>query len=244
MQRSEGVRAPVRNITTSSVCGLALGAIATFSSLPADAHEPSGSNWNGAYVGLTLGGAWGDAGFAVPSNPPGSVDLDAVAVGGFHAGLKRQWGNFVGGIETSFLFGDLGGTIICPNNTFTCSTDVNWIWMIGPKLGIARNNLHVYGTGGYALGRMTTTVVEIATGDIDERGHGLNSGWYLGGGVEWAFASSMVFGIEYKRIELGDDRHFSPTGVFAASRVVDGSIDTVQARLTFKLGEPHRSSAK
>jgi hypothetical protein len=54
----------------------------------------------------------------------------------------------------------------------------------------------------------------------------------------------MVLGVEYKRIELGDDRHYSPTGVFAASREVDATIDTVQARLTFKLGEPHRPSAK
>lgn len=163
------------DIKTSSVCGLALGAMAALACLPAAAHEPAAATWSGAYVGLMVGGGWGDAGFAVPNEVPGRVDLNA-AIGGFHAGLQRQWGQLVGGIETSFMFGGLGGTTICPNDDYTCSVDVNWVWTIGPKLGVARNNLQVYATGGYALARATTRVVEIATGAIEERGHGHNSG--------------------------------------------------------------------
>jgi opacity protein-like surface antigen len=231
----------VGTFATSAKCGLALGAIAALTCLSvasrAAAHEPASAAWSGVYIGASIGGAWGDAGFAVPDKAPGRMDLDSVLAGGFHIGVQRQWGHIVGGIETSVLFGDFSGATSCPNDDFSCSVDVNWIWMIGPRLGIAMNTLHFYATGGYALGNSSTRVVEIATSATEERGHGHNSGWYVGGGVEWSLGRAMVLAVEYRRIELDDDRHFSPTGVFAASREVDATIDTIQARLSFKLGD-------
>ena len=114
-----------------------------------------GYNWSGLYFGGGLGAAWGDSSFVftngnpVASNP---IDFDSAFAGGVHLGLQHQWGNFVLGIETSVLITDLSGTATCPNPAFSCSSELDWVWMIGPRLGFAANNWLFYGTGGYALG--------------------------------------------------------------------------------------------
>lgn len=197
------------------------------------------SIWSGVYIGGSLGGARGEAGFVVASGltvNPNPMDLDGALAGGFHLGIQRQWGRTVAGIETSVLFGDFSGTSLCPNDEDFCSVDGSRIWMIGPRLGFAASNLHFYATGGYALGRLTSKAVDDATGALLDSGHARHDGWYLGGGVEWSFRPNVILGAEYRRIELGADTHSSSAGIAAAAREIDATIDTVQARLTFKMG--------
>jgi opacity protein-like surface antigen len=67
-------------------------------------------------------------------------------------------------------------------------------------------------------------------------GDGRHDGWYFGGGVEWAVAPSLTLGIEYRRIELSDDVHLSSLAP-AGNRAIDASMDTIQARLSLKLGQ-------
>lgn len=221
-------------------CGVALGAIAAFSCLTVagqvTAQEPAGTRWSGVYIGASIGGGRGDASFAVPNEAPGLMDFDGL-VGGLHLGWQRQWGHVVGGLETSLLFGDFGGAADCPNVSYSCSVDVERIWMIGPRLGVATDRLHFYGTGGFARGLASSKVTEYSSGNTQEHGQGSNAGWYWGGGVEFVIATHMVLGVEYRHIEFDGDRHFSPTGIQAASREVDATVDTIQARLTFKIGE-------
>lgn len=255
MQRSDrGPESPVGTITIPRQ-GFALGAIALLaclplgsaaadgrSSAPSKTYADSNVSWSGVYAGAGLGVALGDAGwryrsgFAPESNP---LDLDRTLDGGFHLGIQRQWGTVVAELETSVLFGDLGGNSRCtpPASPFTCSVDVNWIWMIGPRLGLAAHNLHLYATGGYALGDMDTKSITTATGALFESGAGRHTGWYLGGGLEWSLGKTVVLGVEYRRIELDDAWHRSSDPSPLADRSVDATIDTVQARLTFKLGE-------
>jgi outer membrane immunogenic protein len=56
-------------------------------------------------------------------------------VGGVHLGIQHQWGNFVLGVETSALITDFNGTSLCPNPAFACSTEIDWIWVVGPRVG-------------------------------------------------------------------------------------------------------------
>src|SRR5262245_45001824 len=67
-------------------------------------------SWEGAYVGIQVGGAWSDwsysnakadlwAGpFAYSGFPLGDFDA-AGFTGGIHVGYNRQWGRVVGGLE-------------------------------------------------------------------------------------------------------------------------------------------------
>jgi outer membrane immunogenic protein len=200
----------------------------------------SGSAFDGLYVGGSIGGAWGESGWVYTTGgfptTPNPFDIDGL-VGGLHVGYQRQFGKLTAGIETSVMFSDnLGGSALCPNPVFICSTSTDWVWMLGPRLGYAMGNMQVYGTGGYALGRMRSTSVDTTGVLATDLGGGRHDGWYLGGGVEWAIAPSLVFGVEYRRIELSDDVHFSSLAP-AGARAIDASIDTIQARLSLKLGQ-------
>lgn len=199
-------------------------------------------SWNGIYGGAGLGVSFGEvdwryrSGFAPEENP---LDLDRALAASLHLGIQRQFGMLVAGLETSFLFGNLGGDSRCvpPASPFTCSVDVNWIWMVGPRLGIATNKLHLYTTGGYAFGDLDTKSVTTATGALFETGGGMHNGWYFGGGVELSLTKSAVLGVEYRRIQLDNAWHYSSAASDLADRSVDATVDTIQARLTFKLGE-------
>ena len=198
------------------------------------------SQWRGFYVGAGVGSAWGESGFVFEGGAPAvpsPFDLDSAIAGGIHVGYQRQWGSIVGGIEASALFSNMSGGGECPNDDYTCNVHVNWILMIGPRLGVATGNLHFYGTGGFAIGSLESRTVEVTTGAMFDRGDGQHSGWYLGGGVEWSLSRAVVLGVEYRHIELGDDTHRSSSPFLGGNRDVDASISTVQGRLTLKLGD-------
>ena len=200
----------------------------------------SGNTWDGLYVGGSVGGGWGESswvyttgGFTTTPNP---FDIDGL-VGGLHVGYQRQVGQMIVGIETSVLFSDnLGGSALCPNPVFVCSVSTDWVWMLGPRLGYSMGNMHFYGTGGYALAGVRSKSVDTTGGIPTDVGDGRHDGWYFGGGVEWAVAPSLTFGIEYRRIELSDDVHLSSLAP-AGNRAIDASMDTIQARLSLKLGQ-------
>lgn len=200
----------------------------------------SGKTWDGLYVGGSVGRSWGESGFVVPSGltvTPNPMDLDGTVAGGVHLGFQRQWGSIVGGIETSALFANLGGRSLCPNLADFCTVEGNWTWMIGPRVGFVAGGMHFYTTGGYALGRLTSRAIDDATGVVLDQGHELHGGWYLGGGVEWNLMQNIIFGLEYRRIDLGGATHASSLGIPAAAREVDAEIDTIQARLSLKFGQ-------
>lgn len=191
-------------------------------------------------MGAGVGSAWGEAtfDFLAPLNPPLLNDLDSALAGGLHVGYQRQWGRVVAGIEGSALFTDLSGASLCPlNPNFTCAVDVEWVLMLGPRLGLAADNLHFYGTGGFAVGSLETRTITNATGAVFDRGDGQHTGWYLGAGVEWSLSRALVLGVEYRHIDLGTDTHVSSFPIPGGNRDVEATLDTVQARLTLKLGD-------
>ena len=200
----------------------------------------SGKTWDGLYVGGSVGGGWGESGWVYTTGgfptTPNPFDIDGL-VGGLHVGYQRQFGQLTAGIESSVLFShNLGGAALCPNPVFVCSVSADWVWMLGPRLGYSMGNMQLYGTGGYALGRLRSTSVDTTGVLATDFGDGRHDGWYFGGGVEWAVAPSLTFGIEYRRIELSDDVHFSSLAP-AGARAIDPSMDTIQARLSLKLGQ-------
>lgn len=163
------------------------------------------------------------------------MDFDSAIAGGIFVGYQRQWGQIVGGIEAGALFTNAGGSTTCiPGVAFTCAVDVDWVLMIGPRLGMASNNFHFYGTGGLAIGSLESRTITTATGVVFDTGDGQHTGWYLGGGVEWNLTRAWVLGVEYRYIELGSDTHASVPG---SARDVEATLNTLQARLTLKLGE-------
>ena len=132
-------------------------------------------NWGGPYVGLGIGGAWGQlpgnasvgstAAGAVPGSPAvaGSRQhlngsTDGTVMGGGQAGYNWQLNNFVLGVEgdinggglstrTSVPAGGIGG--LAGGSNFKASSDFNA--SIRGRVGYAWNQWLFYGTGGIAF---------------------------------------------------------------------------------------------
>jgi outer membrane protein OmpA-like peptidoglycan-associated protein len=136
---------------------------------------PGTVNWGGPYVGLSLGGDWGQlpgsvsvaptAAGAVPGSPAVSGttrhlygSTTGAVTGGGQVGYNYQIDNFVLGVEGDFMGGGLstttgvpgGGLTNFPAGTnFKASSD--WNASIRGRLGYAWNQFLFYGTGGVAF---------------------------------------------------------------------------------------------
>ncbi len=147
-------------------------------------------SWAGPYVGATLGYEWG----SIENNPtrPNGV------AGGFEAGFNWQNGNFIYGGEADISFS-------AANDTFASWQFSNpWFGTARGRVGIAANNVLLFGTAGLAYGELTGT----SSGNPSESHASL--GWVVGLGAEISFAQHWSAKAEWLYFNL-DDRHFSVT---------------------------------
>lgn len=131
--------------------------------------------WTGFYVGLNLGGAWGNSSYALlPSadwapnartqltgDGLASLHMSSVSAGG-QVGYNWQVSNVVFGGEADIQYiglhktnvftqnGPLGVIIVTPY-TITESSRSDWMATIRGRLGLAAGRVLFYGTGGVAF---------------------------------------------------------------------------------------------
>jgi outer membrane immunogenic protein len=207
-------------------------------------------DWSGIYVGGAVGGAWHDIGGNF-YNAPGFLfntgsGSAALIYGGF-AGIQKQWGNWVLGIEGGYNaldngFNSLAGTGL-PGSACgypvgsRCESRLNDIWYIGGRVGYAWDRFMVYGQGGYAQADIDTRGFD-AFGPFSVAGSS-HGGWYAGVGAEYAVLDYMILGIDYKHYQFDTKQHncslaaLSCLGV-ADFRNIDADVDSVMARVSFK----------
>lgn len=232
-------------MTRTAMSGLLAGtiiAIATSSAQAQGVATTGGSlkdtpvyyyNWSGIYGGLHAGGVWGDVnsrGFATGQQ---DIDFDGPVVGG-QLGVQYQFANnAVLGIEASYTgMGTSEGDAFCANTAFTCHANAkNAIQVVG-RLGYARGNFLPYVKGGYANVSINDGRTPVALDGFDDAHR--HDGFSVGGGLEYAWTDGIIFGIDYSHIEVDTERYSA--GFVSAVRDVDGTLDTVVGRVSFKLG--------
>lgn len=189
---------------------------------------PERPRWTGFYVGGSVGAGrqsnstiidgYGPTNSIRTSigagNVPSRLSPDGKgAVGGAQFGFNYQIGAVVIGAETDLSATRLGGDDIYSVNLYgvrVTTRSENRLSMLGTvrgRAGIAFGNLLIYGTGGYAYGRVEQrgTIVPdpannpTALGSRSE----IASGWALGGGVEYAITPGMSVRLDYTRYDLG-----------------------------------------
>ncbi|MDQ2079670.1 outer membrane beta-barrel protein [Xanthobacteraceae bacterium Astr-EGSB] len=208
-------------------------------------------NWTGFYSATGLGGAWSDVNgtYVGPTALGASLNNDGSKFNyASIIGAQYQFGNWVIGIEgaynkllnkeydtTNSITADCFGTPAIAG--ITCASRVDNIWTVGARLGYAWDRWMVYGTGGYANGKVYSKIISTPTGglftDTDQR----HSGWYAGVGAEYYLTkflwSDLILGLEYQHIDLGTERHLDTIGV-GDDVDYDATVDIVRARLVFK----------
>jgi len=113
------------------------------------------------------------------------------------------------------------------------------IWSVGGRLGWAAGTWMPYVTGGWAETQINHRFLAPG-GALFDQSTNDQSGFYVGGGVDYAITNRWIIGVEYRHYDFGTDRAVPTTG---AGVPVPGdtwdnttTVDTVSARVSYKFG--------
>ena len=145
----------------------------------AHARDPAAFNWTGMYVGVNLGGAWGESEFThtatgqFVADPPSQPNLAAFGsgalqsrgvIGGVQAGYNWQVGSIVVGFESdmqawaSSASSQRGPQVYFPGPppppataAFSQTVNSDYLFTLRSRVGLALDGALVYVTGGLAV---------------------------------------------------------------------------------------------
>jgi len=254
-----------RILSLLAATALATAAVSAASAadLPSQAPPPAPIlapifTWTGFYVGGNLGAGWRDSnddpviltGPGIPGGLEGGTLIfgnnnDATFTGGGQIGYNYQIGSFVIGAEADIQGIDSGNNsnaVFIPGPGFTGTfvpgefeNGADWWGSARLRAGVAFDRFLVYATGGLAY-----------TED--------NTGWTVGGGVEWALpvnwfgSSAVTFGLEGLWVSIDQDDDSTrpigtftpvagaPVNVFLPQNNDEQDFFVARAKLNFKFG--------
>ena len=224
-------------------------------------------NWTGFYVGLNTGlsfdnsdntlspsGGFSTNPFLAPTNhlrtDSGSFDGSGFMFGG-QLGYNYQRGCFVYGIETDFDVNGMNDAnsvsrrLAAPlvgGFSHNVTEDVGFLGTFRGRFGYTpADRLLIYGTGGLAYGDISSNSgVRFTSGQESYGGStsGLQAGWTLGAGAEYAFTKNLSVKLEYLYIDLGSKSYISSaqplTGNLSYTTDLDTSMHVIRLGLNLK----------
>ncbi|MGU3576793.1 outer membrane protein [Brucellaceae bacterium C25G] len=195
-------------------------------------------SWTGGYIGVNAGYAGGkfkhpisakgyDTEWDEDVNESGSLSVTSSGfVGGVQAGYNWQFNNnVVAGVEADFQGTNLKGEVKLNDDDFTlkAGTKVNWYGTLRARLGYTPvERLLVYGTGGYAYGKVKSYYDIEGFGESKSK---TKSGWTIGAGAEYAFTNNWTLKSEYLYTDLGKTK--------LVNYVEDGVTTKLDAKVKF-----------
>ena len=222
-------------------------------------HQPFGDasapNWSGFYAGVHGGFGKSSTNWGFPlleyyNTAPGqnfSLDPKGSLVGG-HLMVNRQFGRIVVGLEgalsnATFRDDRLGPVAAFPEDQF--KTSIDNLATISGRLGYAFDKWLLYAKGGYATAEVAHHALSGPPGEgVEGAIQGRQNGRTVGAGVEYMITPTIVLGLEYQFVKLGDERYATTTGgtfpgVPFTVDADDIALHAVTARLSIKLGDWH-----
>lgn len=182
--------------------------------------------WTGFYAGVHVGWAWWKKDWYVFLNDANTQhDFDGF-FGGGQFGFNWVHGTWLIGVEADASWTDASGQSICPQITFACRTEVDWLATLTARVGYVMGpSLYYLKAGGTWAGETFTHVPLVAGGPLV--GKQTRSGWIIGAGFERAVGNGWSWKIEYDYLDFGD-KNVSASGVVAnidqfAHRVIVGA---------------------
>lgn len=199
------------------------------------------STWTGSYIGISGGGAWGNA---VVHNDPTGVDQTPRfdlhgGIIGITSGLNIQNGAIVYGYEgDTSITSKRGSAFEFPPPIgfpgFSNEVREPWLSTYRGRLGYTQNNWLLYATAGGALAQVENNVFGPIGSIVDTHWHW---GWTVGGGVEFKFAKDWSAKVEYLYVGLQDKSYFNPapSPVFPSNQRVSLDEHLVRFGVNYKL---------
>lgn len=241
------------------------------------ADEPAQSfpayDWSGCYAGGSIGAAMSHSDWRYRNSNPftstgnndpqvisgarfddsrgvlgAQVGCNAIVSGPWLVGLEASWMGNALNKEKDNGFDPFQGAAFTPFSSII-TNEISSVFSITGRLGYALNNdWMIYAKGGYALAKIATSGFLTPSFPIFEwSSTNWQSGWTVGGGVEYRLFRNVTIGAEYAYYNFGSVNHTGPHAVFdlaagaPANPVVHGvkaDMHTVMARVNFGLGGP------
>ncbi len=256
----------IRKLLLSSVAVATLSCSAALAAdlpvQPPPVYVPPAFTWTGFYLGANLG--FGGDRFVYPFSAGavdgsagfgGSVSITSEGVlGGGQVGYNWEFpNNFVLGFETDFdgaairgkvtanAGGGLGGGLF--GAAAEIGSTINYIGTVRARAGYAWDRFLVYGTGGFAYGRVTSSASATVGTDSGGGGGSISAsqtsgrvGWTVGGGFEYAITQNLTVKTEYLYVNLGTPTAFDQTllGVVGVNVGEKTTANIVRAGLNYK----------
>ena len=190
-------------------------------------------SWTACYVGGNIGGGWatthpydtnavitGVAGSPVVNADLGSQIAPGV-VGGGQIGCDYQVDRFVLGVQGMLDAARISGSNAQPGGLFTTDTSIPWFATVTARAGITvvpTGLLYIKAGVAWMKDDLSISVTSAGAPFFGvppgvAASVGLNaSGWTVGAGFEWAFASKWSIFAEYDYLDFG-----TPTANFASA---------------------------
>jgi outer membrane immunogenic protein len=159
------------------------------------AVAPAASDWDGPYVGASVGYGWASV---TDNTAPDSTTTDGWLLGG-QAGYDFHLSDtIVGGLEGDLNWNDQQGSGFSgadAGDTYR----IDWDGSIRARLGLDFDGVLPYAEAGVAF----------ANADFNLPGGGNNTytGWTAGGGVEFKVSDPVSVNVEYRYSDYGDQTY-------------------------------------
>ncbi len=201
-------------------------------------------NWTGFYIGANAGGLWARTrvtdvdGFASLATPGTVTSLTRSGfLGGGQIGYNWQSGAFVFGLEGDGGWLDLGGRTFLTGTTSNSMVGLRSVGYgdITGRLGYAFDRALLYVKGGYAVMDNAASFSTLAS--FSPTFSSTNSGYTLGGGVEYKITQNWSAKVEYMHFDFGHTLNYSlvpPTFPFNQTL----RVDTVKFGINYLFGGP------
>jgi outer membrane immunogenic protein len=163
-------------------------------------------DWSGLYVGVNAGYVTGKTtGDLLPNSFFGNLNVDGALFGG-QIGFNYQLSHMVLGIETDLDWSGINGSNSAGG--FTSETKVRTLGTLRGRVGYAWNDVMLYGTGGFAWGRVGDGCDACG---VQEEIRTL-TGYAAGAGVEYGITPNLSARAEYLYVHLDRTNYFDLGG--------------------------------
>ncbi|MBV9530828.1 MAG: TonB-dependent receptor, partial [Bradyrhizobium sp.] len=207
----------------------------------------SAYNWTGVYVGADGGYGWQKStGTLITAAGAFSTPYDYGVTGPFagsFVGWNYQFNRLVLGIEGDWQWSNLtgnsqslaplGATGAFPAGPFTVSTTTKDYGSIRGRLGVAFDRFLIFGTGGWAVGNLSTAFALTGAAPFATTG-GNSNGWTAGAGVEYAITDTILSRIEYRYTSL-EALGFVNAATNSANAGTRAPVNDFRAGIAYKL---------
>jgi outer membrane immunogenic protein len=240
------------SILSLAVTGVGAASAADLAARPytkAPALVNSVYNWSGFYVGVNAGGLWANTGvtdvdaYAAAAVPGTVTSLNKSGfLGGGQIGYNWQVGQVVFGIEADGGYMDLGGTTLLTgtNSGTRVGLRSGAYGDITGRLGLAFNSALIYVKGGYAVLDDASSFSTVSGSFSGLTKHGTDSGYTIGGGLEYGFTPNWTAKVEYMHFDFGHDLNYTVFNAGGAPFLFNQSlrVDTVKIGVNYRFGGP------